>query len=590
MRFKLLNQIKNWPRLYPEVERKLPTVREKGWTKVGGVKVREDIDYIPQSGMQENVCMCEANIIYMCGAATGGKSFAGILMQLYRVDKKGSSGAMISTRLQDSKKGGSIFRDNEIVLGQYADCEYNTSDYPTFAWRKWGSVFRLIHSNFNTNNPAEKAAFIEYAKKNQNGYQYFDEANDLPEFQYHYWNSRNRDSSGMIPQSVYSFNPPGPDNYFTKNLVNGGYVDKNTMFFKPEMNGVVRYFYADGDSVDDYVWGDTPEEVCEAAGIEISDNDRAAGLSETDMVKSFAAFLSDASENRILINKTKGGSVANLHATGKTQRAVLNKAYFGEIENRTSNINRDMIHQLWNNPVNEDENMYATLDVSGGTTESDNAPMVIWKGLQIIDILFFRGNPKELVDWIDINLKRYKIPISNFAYDATGIGYYLRAYTSGRPITANRRCLSEYDEHGNQVQIDEYFNLRSQLLGKTEVMLKKGELSIALDRNIVIPYGKNNSSRKLIDVLFDERFIFITTRRNKKIYYLSKDEYRSKFKSSPDIMDAISYRAIFELDTRGRRQPKPEVEDDAYDALYMNARRPQWGRTFTKHAKTYRHF
>ena len=306
--------------LYPRVERKLPTAKDKGWTKVGGFLLRDKVDFIPQPGLQEDVCACEANVIHMCGAATMGKSFTGILLWGYRADKKGASGAMISTRLQDSKKGSSIFRDNELVWGQYAGCQYNTSDYPTFAWPIWFSAWRLIHSNFNTDNPAEWSAFVEYAKKNQNGYQYFDEANDLQEKQYHYWNSRNRDDSGVSPQSVYSYNPPGKDHYFTRNLINGGYVGAD-LWFKPEMNGVVRYYYAPSDNVDDFIWGDTPEEVAKAAGIVLTEKDRAAGLTETDMIRSFAAFTGEASDNRMLVASTGGKSVANLLYSG--QGAVL---------------------------------------------------------------------------------------------------------------------------------------------------------------------------------------------------------------------------------------------------------------------------
>lgn len=88
------------------------------------------------------------------------------------------------------------------------------------------------------------------------------------------------------------------------------------------------------------MWGETPQQVCKAAGVEISDKDREAGLTEADMVKSFAAFISDAAENRILISATRGGSVANLHAVGKTQRSILRGAYFGPVDNDEINVNR----------------------------------------------------------------------------------------------------------------------------------------------------------------------------------------------------------------------------------------------------------
>lgn len=551
--------------LYPKVERKLPTAKDKGWTKVGGFLLRDKVDFIPQPGLQENVCACEANVIHMCGAATMGKSFTGILLWGYRVDKKGASGAMISTRLQDSKKGSSIFRDNELVWGQYAGCQYNTSDYPTFAWPIWFSAWRLIHSNFNTDNPAEWSAFVEYAKKNQNGYQYFDEANDLPERQYHYWNSRNRDDSGVPPQSVYSYNPPGKNHYFTRNLINGGYVGAD-LWFKPEMNGVVRYYYAPSDNVDDFIWGDTPEEVAKAAGIVLTEKDRAAGLAETDMIRSFAAFTGEASDNRMLVASTGGKSVANLLYSG--QGAVLKGGYFGDIETEEINVNRQMIHDLWQNPVNADENVYATLDVSGGNTDSDDCPMCIFKGNSLIAIRTFRGDPKQLVDWIDRNLKQYGVPVEHFAFDATGIGNYLRAYTNGVPLTANRRPIQELDERGNAVNLDSFFNLRSQLLSRLEVMLQKGELNFAIPEDMIIQYGKKGERRRIKDILFDEMDVFRFDMRNGKRYARSKDEYKAKFKSSPDLMDTIMLFMYFFLDAKPKKQPKPVVPDNAYDSLY----------------------
>ncbi len=578
MAFRLLNKKIAFPALYPKVERELPTAKSKGWTKVGGFLLRDKVDYIPQPGLQENVCACEANVIHMCGAATMGKSFTGILLWGYRVNKKGASGAMISTRLQDSKKGSSIFRDNELVWGQFANCNYNTSDYPTFAWLVWFSVWRLIHSNFNTDNPAEWTAFIEYAKKNQNGYQYFDEANDLPEKQYHYWNSRNRDDSGVEPQSVYSYNPPGSNHYFTRNLINGGYVGTD-LWFKPEMNGVVRYYYSPSDSVDDCIWGDTPEEVLRVANIKLTPKDRAAGLTEADMIRSFAAFTGEASDNRMLVASTGGKSVANLLYSG--QGEVLKGGYFGDIDNEEINVNRQMIHDLWRNPVNGDENMYATLDVSGGNTDSDNCPMCIFKGNQLIAIKTFRGDPKELVSWIDSNLRQYNVPVANFAFDATGIGNYLRAYTSGVPLTANRRPIQELDKGGNPVNLDAYFNLRSQLLSRLEVMLQKGELSFAIPEDMTIPYGKKGEMRRVKDILFDEMNVLIFEMRNGKRYARSKDEYKAKFKSSPDLFDTIMLFMYFFLDAKPKKQPKPVVPDDVYRNW---CRRPQianpWGGRF----------
>lgn len=495
------------------------------------------------------------------------------LKSLEGIDKNGYTARMISVRLQDSKKGSSIFRDAVEVCGNFAGCEYNSSDYPTFSWKKWNSNLQLIHLNFNVNNPQEWEDFQEYCKKQQSSKILVDEATDAEEKALMYLFSRNRDSSGMTPQSIWSFNPKH-EHFTTRVLKDAGYLGDD-WFFKPEMNGATRYFYMMGDTFADAIWGKTPEEVAERANIQISDGDKAAGVTIYHIVKSFTAFTGEASDNRKLIAATKGQVIGNLHAVGKTQRSILKGAYFGPVDNEELTVSRQMIHALWENPVNEDENMYATMDVSGGGEESDNCPMVIWKGLQIIAIKMFSGDPKQLVAWIDNTLQEYGVPKEHFAFDATGIGYYLRSYSSGVPITANKRVLQEYDEYGNPVTLTEYFNLRSQLLGKTKVLFEKGELSCAVEKDLVIPYGKKGKTRRLIDILFDEMNVFTTLSRNRKIYYRHKDEYRSKFKSSPDLMDAISYRAIFELDAREKKAPPKEIPDNAYDGLYQNYGRGQ---------------
>lgn len=575
MAFRLLDKSIAFPALYPKVERKLPTVKDKGWTRVGGLLLRDKVDYIPQPGLQENFCACESNTIYLCGAATMGKTFSMIFKVLYGIDKKGFSSAMISKRLQDSKKGGSIFRDNEIVLGAFAGCSYNASEIPVFYWPQWMTQHRLAHTNFNTDNPAERAQFIELAKKNQNGLQQFDEADAMSEFEYNYWQSRNRDDSGMIPQSTYSFNPPGPDHYLTRNLINAGYIGED-WYFKPEMNGVTRYYYKLGDSVDDYIWGDTREEVAERAGITLTQKEIDAGLTIADMVKSFTAFTGEAADNLMLVSSTGGQSISNLAQTGATQRAVLKGGYFGPIENNENNVSKNMITRLWENPKDEDENMYATFDVGGG--KGDSAPLIIWRGLQMIAIEYFMGEPTELSAWIQTRLSRYGVPVEHFAYDGTGFGFWLQGLTNGIAVTANKRPLQEYDEHGNQVTRDEFFNCRSQLLGKLEVALKRGDISCVIDRNKQVKFGTKNETRRFIDVLYDGVNLFIITKKNGKTYYSSKEEFKARFKYSPGELDAMSLRMVFELDTRERKQPKPQVEDDAYDEIFCPHPLSGWGR------------
>lgn len=492
-----------------------------------------------------------------------------MLMKFLRgIDKPGFAGRFISMRLADSKKGTSIYRDAVELLGNFANCEVSSSDSPTFAWPKWNSAVQLIHSNFNVDNPTEWDDFKELAKKNQASLIQVDEGTAMPFKMFTYWMSRNRDSSGMTPQITMSFNPEF-EHWSTTLLLNAGYINPETYYIYPEMNGVTKYMYFAGDSVNDVIIGDTPQEVANAAGIKLSDADRAAGMTEEDMVKSFTMFTGEAADNRKLVAATSGGSVANLHAVGKTQRAVLKGAYFGPQNNDRSSVTKQMVLDMATNPITEDENMYATMDISGAESESDVCQMVIWRGLRIIAIESYRGDMKAIVSWIEGMLNKYGVPMSNFAFDATGMGFFLKSYVNANPITANKTAIQELDEHGNPVTFEQYFNVRSQLLGKTRVLFETGKISTSLDLNDKFAYGKKAIMRSLRDILFDEIDLFISTTRNKKIYYLSKDEYKSRHqKNSPDLMDSICLRAFFELDARPKKQPAEEIPDDAYDDIF----------------------
>lgn len=566
--FKLKSNHAPFPPLYEHVERKLPTAKDKGWDKVGGFTLREKIDFMPQPDLQEDFMQCDSNIIFLCGAATMGKTYAMLMKFLYGMDKPGFAGRFISMRLADSKKGTSIYRDAMELLGNYSNCEVSSSDSPTFAWTKYNSAVQLIHSNFNIDNPTEWDDFKELAKKNQASLIQVDEGTAMPFKMFTYWMSRNRDSSGMKPQITMSFNAEY-EHWTTALLLHAGYINPDTYYIYPNMNGVTKYMYFAGDKVEDIIVGDTPEEVAESAGIVLSEADKEAGLTEADMVKSFTMFTGEASGNRKLVAATGGGSVANLHAVGKTQRDILKGAYFGPTNNERSSVTKQMILDMVSNPITDDENMYATMDISGAESNSDVCQMIIWKGLRIIAIESYKGDMKQIVPWIEGKLHQYNVPMSNFAFDATGMGFFLKSYINANPITANKTAIQELDEHGNPVTFEQYFNVRSQLLGKTRVLFETGKISTSLDLNDKFAYGRKGLLRSLRDILFDEIDLFVSTTRNKRIYYLSKDEYKARHqKNSPDLMDSICLRSFFELDARPKKQPSPEIEDDAYDDLY----------------------
>ena len=568
--FKLKPNHATFPPRYDHIERKDPTKDSNGYDKIGNFILRDNIDFAPQRGIQEDACRDDSDVIFLAGAIQMGKTFLQMLKALYGVDKPGYSARFISVRLQDSKKGGSLFRDGVSIWGNFANCQYTSSDYPAFTWPQWNSSVLMIHSNFNTDNPTEYQDFKEYAKKNQASYIAIDEATDMTFKMWSFWFGRNRDASGMRPCMILSFNPEY-QHFTTQMLLDAGYIGSD-YYVKPEMVGKQKFFYLAGDEPESIIWGDTKAEVAARANISITEKEAKAGITPEDIVKSFNFYTGEAADNLKLLHATGGGAIANMHAVGGTQRKVLKQGYFGPVDKAELTISRQQIRDIFTNPIyNEEDGMFATLDVSGGDTNSDNCPMVIWQGLRIVAIEMFKGDAKELVDWIDEILKKYNVPVEHFSWDATGIGSYLKAYTKGYPVTANKAAIQELDENGNPVTTELYFNVRSQLLGKMKVLIETGKISCSLDPDTRIRYGRKGETQRLIDILITEMDLFAAETKNKRIFYKSKDLYKASHqKNSPDLMDSICLRAIFELDARPKKQPSPEIEDDAYDELYQD--------------------
>ena len=535
----------------------------------GKAELRRRLIKVEPSGRKQCRCILVSNPDHLYitdDFIVTHNTFSMYLKALQGIDKKDFKARLISVRALDSKKGSSIYSDGVKVCGSFAGCQSNSSEVPTFYFPSTNASLQLIHSNFNYANKDEKKLFEDYAKKNQASLIMIDEATEMNHFgMFAFWFMRNRDDSGMIPQMILSFNPLH-EHWTTQMLKDAGYLGDD-WYLRKDMIGKIRYFYVKGDSPEGIIWGDSKKEVVNRAQPKISEEDRKAGLTEEDMIKSFTVFTGTAADNRELVNATGGQSVANLHAVGATQRSIVGEAYFGPVIKETNGMSRDMIHNLWTNPVVDDGIMYATMDIASGSSENDSAPMIIWNGLRMIDILYFNGSPNELSPWIKSNLTRFGVDITCFVYDSTGHGYWVQGLTNGIGITSNKRAVQEYDEYGNATSTHlEFFNLRSQLLGKLEVMIKKGEISCSIPKDKLVPYKKNSVCR-FFDVLADGLDLFNVTDKNGKTYYRSKEEFKSRYKYSPGELDAMALRMFLELDTRERKQPAKKVPKNAYNGL-----------------------
>ena len=296
-------------------------------------------------------------------------------------------------------------------------------------------------------------------------------------------------------------------------------------------------------------FADTKEELIRRCNIDPTEEEKKAKIKATDLIKSFTVFSGCGADNRLLVHQTKGGSVANLYNVGYTERMKIKYAYFGPIEKEDVRISQQAIADIFANPTDGSTERFASMDVAAG---GDVCVMLIWEGHTIIAIeTSDRREPDEIEQWSDIMLHKYNVPVYNFSFDASGSGFFMRKFKQGRPIISNTRPIVEYDEAGNQSVMESYYTRRSQLLGKLEAAIIKGEISCKIDNPN--SHGPKRTMT-LLDILIEERNVFRRVDRNGKIYYRNKDEFKVSL-LSPDMP---AFRMEFDLDARPRKE-KPRI-------------------------------
>lgn len=499
-------------------------------------------------------------------------TFGALLAAMKGLGFQNYTARVITMQSKDGDVGTSMKRDAEQIFGGFANCKFTTAGGLTAEWPQWNNSIKFIHVNFNIANPNEWDLYKQHCKANTSILMYWDEVTGVKEWKkFAYMFSRNRDSSGaMRPKTIVSFNPEHK-HWTTRFLKDAGYLDDN-WYLKEDMNGVVTYFYSgDGDDVTDVIHGRTREEVVAKAHLEVSPQEAAFGMKPTDMVKSFTIYMGSPVDNKILANITKGESIANLAAVGKTEGAKMHRSYFGPNKNDESKITRRIIEQIFEAPRSGlDEEKYATLDISGG---GDIPPMLIWRGNTIIGAeTIDSDDPVVLRNWVRSTLAKWGVPIKNFAYDGGGMGFFLKEFKDGRYVVNNMRPVQEIDSYGNPTEAHkEYYDLRSQLLAKLEAMLLMGEISCEISPAALLHHTRTKKLVSLLEILDEERAVFAWEDKadfNNKIKAVTKQVFKAKFGYSPDWMDAIMLRMIFNLDARPRKAEVVEMtEADYYQAF-----------------------
>ena len=195
----------------------------------------------------------------------------------------------------------------------------------------------------------------------------------------------------------------------------------------------------------------------------------------------------------------------------------------------------EMLRNVFNNEnlfVNESKR-YLTADLA--LHGSDRFTLNLWYDWKLVKVWAFdKMDGKEVEIKIKEVAKKYNVPIANIAYDADGLGAYLRGYLkAAKPFHNNAKPIKESGKN----TVVNYENLKAQCYYK---------LADKMEDNLVWFADKTYEG----DIRKELAVIRKVIKDNGKVGINKKKDQKKLLGHSPDFADGIIPRAIFDIGKR----------------------------------------
>lgn len=484
----------------------------------------------PQPGFQTKFLCSPADIVIGGGAAGAGKTFALLLEPLRWAKVKGFGGIIFRrTYPQITHQGGLWDTAMDIYPTQLG-----VSNESQLEWTFPSGV------RIKFNHLQHEKNILDY-QGSQIPFIAFDELTHFTEKMFWYLLSRNRSVCGVQPYVRATCNPD-PDSWVARLIE--WWIDQDTGFPIPDRAGVVRFFTRDNGVL---VWGNSKEEVIAKCphlfeAIPIEDKNM--------LVKSLTFIPGNIYENPELIKKNPqylGDLMAQDEATKKQ---LLEGNWKIKVDSESMMQYTSVLDMFTNDHVKANGKRYITADIA--LHGSDKFVLWVWEGWRIIDLVVM-----EKKDAFDVEAKikevarKYGIPQSRIAYDADGIGAFLKGYL--RQAVSFNNGATAIKEKGKNVN---YKNLKTQCYYLLAEKVNAGEI-------FVVPtVAEQKINNKFVKDYITEQSRVIKRFKSDadgKLQIIPKEQMKNILGCSPDFMDAMMMRVVFDLKPVAFQQPKISI-------------------------------
>lgn len=417
----------------------------------------------PQAGFQEKFVRTNLDFVVGGGVLGGGKSFAACLSVAEPSNDSHFRGLFLRNNLGDARASGGLIDTFKEIYGSAIDVV--ESGEPKVTFKESGARIDVTHVS---DQSREKV--LQRFKGRQYDFIYFDEGTGFTWECFSAIYTRNRGMAQWTGKVRMTTNPDR--NHWLRKFLDW-YIGADG-FIIPEREGVVRYFFMNGETVNDVVWGDTKKEVYQKCKVTIDRtlakiNGSTGSATYEDLIKSFTFYLGKMSENKAMVEGNKGyvGSVAVMG--GRNAQQLLEGNWnVSPSEDENAPIPSDVANEVFMNDPQRNGDKWVTCDLAD--TGTDNFLAIAWNGFHIEDILILgQTTPRMNAERLQMFAADHNIADSHIIYDAIR-GTYINDYIPDAiPFVSYRQPIGLYGRAA--------YNLKAECYLRLVEAIKRGYLS-----------------------------------------------------------------------------------------------------------------
>jgi hypothetical protein len=417
----------------------------------------------PQEGFQMKFLSSSADIVIGGSAAGVGKTFSLLLDPLHYINTYKKFGGVIFRRTTPQIKAEGGLWDTSMDLYNHVNARPRESE------REWvfnfGNKIKFAHLEYEKDKLSWQGSQIPFIG--------FDELTHFTEGQFFYLLTRNRSSCGVKPYVRATCNPD-PDSWVA--TIISWWIDQETGYPIPERDGVIRYFIKNGQN---YIWGDTIDEVKEKAWHFLEEMIKASGLVPENFIKSITFISGSVYDNKKLLEKDPN-YISNLLSQDEDEQSRLLKGNWKHIPNDKDIYDYESFNAMFHSNVNcRTGKKRITADIA---LEGSNMFIVgVFDGRELIDIeIVEKSKGNEVIDKIKSLCRKHSIPNNQVFYDADGVGGFVDGFIQGaKPFHGGASPKEIKDSVSGKIIKENYMNLKTQCYYKSGSSVRNGEYSVS---------------------------------------------------------------------------------------------------------------